>query len=173
VAAVAATLVAIVIGLRLQDAAISPEATPAGADGSASSAMPSQQEGTVNVPKTGYVVQGADPTCQKNPDPDAPHGSSEAVCRDVVVRGIPPGSRLVSTRAYVKESGTGQWWLCTSREGQGTVRDCGIEHFRFLSAAPTVTAGPNEITVTWTAMNWSAERSREAQVLVQYQLPTQ
>lgn len=129
-----------------------------------------QLEGRVNLPKTGHPVQGSEPTCQNGPRPKDAH-SSEAVCRDVLVTGIPAGSRIVSVTSWVKEPNSVDWKPRSRPEDDRSF--CGIEGLQFLRRTLTQTTGPSGITVTWTAMNTRADRAGDAQVLVQFYPPTE
>ena len=155
-------------GLWLQNAAIStPVASPlAKASGPAGTGTMHQTEASVSVAKVEPGATGTDASCQKYPEAQYVHTPS--VCRDVVVADIPAGSMIKAVTPYVKEPGTADWKPCQPR-GDGPFMSCGIEGFRFLSMNPAIASGPNGVTVTWTAMNSSTERSRDAQVLVDFE----
>jgi len=157
--------VLIVAGLRLQEAAISPSiASPSAPARNPLPEGPRQTEASVNLPRVGSKA-ARDFHCDKGAGA-AP--SSPAVCREVAVE--IPASAQIRVTPYAKEEGTADWRPCKP-VGDAPYMSCGFEGFRFLALNPHIVTGPNVTTVTWIAMNSSAEHSRDAQLLVEYGLP--
>ncbi len=172
IASVVVIAVLIVIGLRMQDAAISSPVAPppSTATRPAWATAARQTETSVNVPRVESDAKASDRGCRKALATTNNRVEAPSVCREVVVTDIPAGSRIRAVKPYVKEEGTADWRPCQP-VGEGVFMSCGIEAFVFASVAPAIASEPSGMTVTWMAVNSSRERSRDAQVVVEYEPP--
>jgi hypothetical protein len=163
--AVAVGLGLVLVGLRVQEAAITPERP---------SLLPSPS-GPVTLQAEAQVTVPAATGGARTPDSDCPvvkpASASPAACLTLSVTGIPSGAVIQFAIPFARETGSADWRACSPADS-GDHMDCpGLDGFRFLSRSPRVTAGPEGPTVSWTAMNRSGERIREAQVVVTYTAP--
>jgi hypothetical protein len=75
---------------------------------------------------------------------------------------LPAGARIVSVQAFAKEKGASSWQECL--QGDESF-DCNLGWARFKGAYQLSVDGR---VVTWPVQNWSANREREARMLVVY-----